>query len=86
MEALRRNDYNVARAAEETGMQRMHFQALLKKQGLRLRDLPERQPRRLKKRREKLDFVFTGSSNEGGEVPERSNGPVLKTGVPARVP
>jgi len=42
VEALRRNDYNVTRAAEETGMQRTHFQALLKKQGLRLRDLPER--------------------------------------------
>jgi hypothetical protein len=39
LEALRRSGYNVTRAAEQTGMQRTHFQALLKKQGIRLRDL-----------------------------------------------
>ncbi len=39
IEALRRNEYNVTRAAQQTGMQRSHFQALLKKHGLRLRDL-----------------------------------------------
>ena len=37
--ALRRNDYNVTRAATETDMQRSNFQALLKKHGLRIRDL-----------------------------------------------
>jgi DNA-binding NtrC family response regulator len=39
LEALRRSGYNITRAAEQTGMQRTHFQALLKKQGIRLRDL-----------------------------------------------
>jgi len=43
LEALRRNQYNVTRAAEQTGMQRTQFQALLKKHGLRIRDLIERQ-------------------------------------------
>jgi len=42
IEALRRNDYNVTRAAEQTGMQRPNFQALLKKHGLRLKDLAVR--------------------------------------------
>jgi len=39
LEALRRNDYNASRAADEVGMQRSNFQALLKKHGLRIRDL-----------------------------------------------
>ena len=39
LEALGRNDYNVTKAAEQTGMQRTNFQALLKKHGLRIRDL-----------------------------------------------
>ncbi len=42
LEALRRADYNVTKAAEQTGMQRTQFQALLKKHGLRLRDLISR--------------------------------------------
>jgi DNA-binding NtrC family response regulator len=37
LEALRRNDWNVTRSAEETGMQRANFQALMKKHGIRLR-------------------------------------------------
>jgi transcriptional regulator with GAF, ATPase, and Fis domain len=37
-EALRRNDFNVTRSAEETGMQRANFQALMKKHGIRVRD------------------------------------------------
>ncbi|MBL0151853.1 MAG: sigma-54-dependent Fis family transcriptional regulator [Ideonella sp.] len=37
-ETLRRNDHNVTRAAEETGMQRTNFQALMKKYGIRVRD------------------------------------------------
>ena len=37
--ALRRNDYNVTRAAAQTGMQRSNLQALLKKHGLRIRDI-----------------------------------------------
>ena len=42
LEALRRNDYNVSRAANDTGMQRSNFQALLRKHGLRIRDLAAR--------------------------------------------
>ncbi len=38
LEALKRNAWNVTRAAEETGMQRANFQALMKKHGVRLRD------------------------------------------------
>ena len=37
LEALRRNSWNVTRSAEETGMQRANFQALMKKHGIRLR-------------------------------------------------
>ncbi len=37
--ALRRNGFNITRAADEVGMQRTHFQLLLRKHGLRLRDL-----------------------------------------------
>jgi DNA-binding NtrC family response regulator len=39
LDALRRSDYNVTHAAQEAGMQRSNFQALLKKHGLRIRDL-----------------------------------------------
>ena len=42
LEALARNDYNVTRAAEQTGMQRTNFQALLRKHDLRIRDLIDR--------------------------------------------
>jgi DNA-binding NtrC family response regulator len=37
-ETLRRNDFNVTRSAEETGMQRANFQALMKKYGIRVRN------------------------------------------------
>ena len=37
IEALKRNGWNVTRSAEETGMQRANFQALMKKHGVRLR-------------------------------------------------
>ncbi|HEU4922379.1 MAG TPA: sigma-54 dependent transcriptional regulator, partial [Burkholderiales bacterium] len=37
LEALKRNAWNVTRSAEETGMQRANFQALMKKHGIRLR-------------------------------------------------
>ena len=40
--ALRRNDHNVTRAADQTGMQRSNFQALLKKHALRIRDIAAR--------------------------------------------
>ena len=43
LEALRRNAWNVTRSAEETGMQRANFQALMKKHGIRLRDAGEKQ-------------------------------------------
>jgi DNA-binding NtrC family response regulator len=36
LEALKRNNWNVTRSAEETGMQRSNFQALMKKHGIRL--------------------------------------------------
>jgi len=39
LDALRRNAYNVTRAADATGMQRSNFQALLRKHGLRIRDI-----------------------------------------------
>ncbi|KPK85176.1 MAG: hypothetical protein AMJ81_04050 [Phycisphaerae bacterium SM23_33] len=42
LEALRRNDYNVTKAADEIGMQRPNLQALLRKHGLRIRDLIDR--------------------------------------------
>jgi len=44
LEALRRNEYNVTRAAAQTGMQRSNFQALLKKHNLRIRDIIGREP------------------------------------------
>jgi DNA-binding NtrC family response regulator len=37
-ETLRRNDSNVTRSAQETGMQRSNFQALMKKHNIRVRD------------------------------------------------
>jgi len=37
LEALKRNGWNVTRSAEETGMQRANFQALMKKHRIRLR-------------------------------------------------
>ena len=40
--ALRRSDYNVTRAADQTGMQRPNFQAMLRKHGLRIRDIAAR--------------------------------------------
>ena len=36
--ALKRNSWNVTRSAEETGMQRSNFQALMKKYDIRIRD------------------------------------------------
>jgi DNA-binding NtrC family response regulator len=44
LEALRRNGYNVTRAAAQTGMQRSNFQALLKKHNLRIRDIIGHEP------------------------------------------
>ncbi len=41
LEALKRNDWNVTKSAEETGMQRSNFQALMKKYGIRLRNAAE---------------------------------------------
>lgn len=38
LEALQRNNWNVTRAAEETGMQRTNFQALMKKLGISARN------------------------------------------------
>jgi DNA-binding NtrC family response regulator len=38
-ETLKRNVWNVTRSAEETGMQRANFQALMKKYNIRVRDL-----------------------------------------------
>lgn len=38
LETLRRNDSNVTRSAQETGMQRSNFQALMKKYNIRVRD------------------------------------------------
>ena len=38
LEALNRNAWNVTKSAEETGMQRANFHALMKKYGIRVRD------------------------------------------------
>ncbi len=38
LEALKRNSWNVTRSAEETGMQRANFQALMKKHHIRVRE------------------------------------------------
>jgi DNA-binding NtrC family response regulator len=38
LEALKRNSWNVTKCAEETGMQRPNFQALMKKHNIRVRD------------------------------------------------
>ena len=38
LEALKRNAWNVTRSAEETGMQRANFQALMKKYDIHIRD------------------------------------------------
>ena len=37
-ETLKRNGSNVTRSAEETGMQRTNFQALMKKYNIKVRD------------------------------------------------
>ena len=39
LDALERNDWNVTRSAEDTGMQRTNFQALMKKYNIRVRDI-----------------------------------------------
>jgi DNA-binding NtrC family response regulator len=41
LEALKRNAWNVTRSAEQTGMQRANFQALMKKHNIRLRSAGE---------------------------------------------
>jgi transcriptional regulator with GAF, ATPase, and Fis domain len=38
VEALKRNGWNVTKSAEDTGMQRTNFQALMKKYAIRVRD------------------------------------------------
>jgi transcriptional regulator with GAF, ATPase, and Fis domain len=39
MHALSRNDWNATKAAQETGMQRPNFQALIRKHGIWIKDL-----------------------------------------------
>ena len=39
IEALKRNGWNVTKSAEDTGMQRANFQALMKKYAIRVRDI-----------------------------------------------
>jgi transcriptional regulator with GAF, ATPase, and Fis domain len=38
LEALKRNQWNVTKSAEDTGLQRPNFQALMKKYAIRVRD------------------------------------------------
>jgi transcriptional regulator with GAF, ATPase, and Fis domain len=48
-ETLKRNAWNVTKSAEETGMQRTNFQALMKKYNIRVRDTerdPDEEPER----------------------------------------
>ena len=42
LDALKRNGWNATRSAEETGMQRANFQALMKKYNIRIRRLGSR--------------------------------------------
>jgi DNA-binding NtrC family response regulator len=42
IQALGRNEWNVTKAAENTGMQRSNFQALMRKHGIRLKDVRPR--------------------------------------------
>ena len=42
LEALRRNDWNISKAAEETGMLRPNFQAMLKKLNISVKELDEK--------------------------------------------
>jgi len=42
MSALKRNNWNISRAAEETGMLRPNFQAMLKRLGISVKDYSER--------------------------------------------
>jgi DNA-binding NtrC family response regulator len=42
LQALSRNDWNVTKAAQDTGMQRSNFQALMKKHGIKLKDIRPR--------------------------------------------
>ena len=44
LEALKRNAWNVTKSAEETGMQRPNFQALMKKYNIRVRDTQQPGP------------------------------------------
>jgi transcriptional regulator with GAF, ATPase, and Fis domain len=44
LQALERNSWNISRAAEEVGMQRPNFQAMLKKLGISFRDRLEGDP------------------------------------------
>jgi DNA-binding NtrC family response regulator len=44
--ALKRNEWNVTRSAEDTGMQRSNFQALMKKYDIRVRDADPNQAMR----------------------------------------
>ena len=39
LQALSRNDWNVTKAAQDTGMQRQNFQALMRKHDMKPRDL-----------------------------------------------
>jgi transcriptional regulator with GAF, ATPase, and Fis domain len=39
LETLKRNAWNVTRSAEETGMQRANFQALMKKYNIHIREI-----------------------------------------------
>ena len=42
MSALKRNNWNISRAAEETGMLRPNFQTMLKRLGISVKDYFER--------------------------------------------
>ena len=42
IQALSRNDWSVTKAAQDTGMQRSNFQALMRKHNIRLKDLRPR--------------------------------------------
>ena len=54
LEALKRNQWNVTKSAEDTGLQRPNFQALMKKYTIRVRDTRTRDRRNLDRNRFRL--------------------------------
>ena len=59
LEALKRNQWNVTKSAEDTGLQRPNFQALMKKYAIRVRDSEHSEQRPTKLRPQPLQIAST---------------------------